>query len=425
MKNAINMSSVITLRPDKRNIPGLALNRLTVRNFRCYDTARLDIPASDGPHSPVLLVGPNGAGKTNILEAISFLTPGRGLRCAKIADVTRVGAEGPWGVAAGILRPEGLVEAGTGPKEGATDEDEALDGDFSTIRRTARIDGKRAGPAALRTVASVNWMTPQMDRIFIDGTASRRRFLDRLVLGLHPDHSRTLNAYEKAMRDRLRLLVDRHDSADAAWLTALEAQMAEYAIAVAAARLDAVSHLAGYVAARANGLWPGAGLAIEGVIEHWLSTLPALEVEERFCSVLKANRSQDGLTGRTVDGVHRSDFRITHLEKRMAAEMCSTGEQKALLTGLILASVRLEAETTGLAPLLLLDEVVAHLDEERRQALFEEVCSFAGQVWLTGTDLSLFKPILGRAVIFYVENAAIRPAAKTQEPPFMTSEGRS
>ena len=355
------------------------VTRLALTDFRNYRSARLDLAPR-----PVVLTGPNGAGKTNLLEAVSVLSPGRGLRHARLGDFDRRAAnddDAPvgWAVAATIATRRGSVRIGTG-RDPAGGE-----------RRIVRIDGETArSQAALGEVIGVTWLTPQMDRLFIEGPSARRRFLDRLVLGLDPAHASRVSGYEHAMRQRSRLLRDGPD--DPAWLTALEETMAAQGVAVAAARRDAIERLDAACAA-AEGPFPSARLRLAGTVEAWLEELPALAAEERFRAALKGDRAADAASGGATLGPHRSDLAVTHAGKGVAAENLSTGEQKALLISIVLAHARLQRETRGEPPLLLLDEVAAHLDAARREALFAILLDLESQVWLTGTDAAIFAPM--------------------------------
>jgi DNA replication and repair protein RecF len=348
----------------------------------------------------VVLVGPNGAGKTNLLESLSFLVPGRGLRRARLSEVARQvagAASGGWAVAARLARPEGSIDIGTGcePADGAAE------------RRQVRIDGGDArSQAALAEVASAVWLTPHMDRLFADGASGRRRFLDRMVFGLDPAHAGRVSAYEHAMRERSRLL--REGEADRTWLATLEGTMAERGIAIAAARRDMAARLDD-ACASADGPFPAASLAMRGDVEDWLDQGPALAAEDRLRDGLARSRPLDTMTGGAAVGPHRSDLVIRHRDKDMPAEQCSTGEQKAVLIAIVLADARLQARERGSVPLMLLDEVVAHLDEMRRTALFDAICDLGAQAWMTGTDEALFEPLATRAQRFRVENATLSP----------------
>jgi DNA replication and repair protein RecF len=371
----------------------VGVSRLAVTDFRNYRAARLDLDAG-----PVVLTGPNGAGKTNLLEAVSFLSPGRGLRHARLGDIERRrDAEeieaSSWAVAATVETGRGPVRIGTGIDPAGTE------------RRVVRIDGEAArGQAALGEVIGLTWLTPQMDRLFIEGPSARRRFLDRLVLGLDPAHAARVAAYEHAMRERSRLLRD--GPADPVWLDALDETMAAQGVAVAAARRDAVERL-DRACAEAEGPFPRARLALVGTVEAWLDELPALAAEERFKAALKQARTADAAAGGASIGPHRSDLAVTHAETGIPGETLSTGEQKALLISIVLAHARLQRETRGEPPLLLLDEVAAHLDAVRREALFEELLGLQSQVWLTGTDIKLFFPLRSAARFLAVSSGVL------------------
>lgn len=378
---------------------GFAVRRLTLTNFRNYGGFRLETEPW-----PVVLTGANGAGKTNLLEAISYLSPGRGLRRARLDEVTSHGSDGGWAVAAQVRDPRsgGVAEIGTGTAGGET-------GEAARERRAVRIDGVPApGPAALAEVFSVSWLTPQMDRLFQENTGGRRRFLDRLVYGFDTAHARRVTAYERALRERSRLL--RSGGGTSEWLAALEETMAEYGVAVAAARREGVARLEQGLAQN-PGAFPRAALGIDGLLETLLDGMPALEVEAVFRTKLADSRPRDAETGGAAVGPHRSDLTVRHLENGLPAQQCSTGEQKALLIAIVLADARVKGVRAGAAPVLLLDEVVAHLDEERREALFEEILRLGAQTWLTGTDRSLFAALKGAAQFFEVAKGRVSPGA--------------
>lgn len=363
---------------------------LKLHDFRNYASIALGL---DGRH--VVLTGANGAGKTNLMEAVSFLTPGRGLRRAAYADVAREGAPGGFSVFAAIDGMQGEVEIGTGTEAGEEGQSRRL-----------RVNGTAARSVdELLDHLRVVWLTPSMDGLFTGASSDRRRFLDRLVLSLDPDHGRRAADFEKAMRGRNRLLSEPRP--DARWLDALELQMAELGVAMALARRELVSLLAGIVeAARDEGPFPSSAMALSGFLDDELDR-PAYEIEEAYAAMLHDGRFRDAAAGRTLDGPHRADLLIRHREKDMDAARCSTGEQKALLVGIVLAHAGLVAGMTGHAPILLLDEISAHLDEGRRAALFDRVDALGGQAFMTGTERAMFEALGDRARFLTVANGAI------------------
>jgi DNA replication and repair protein RecF len=374
--------------------PGLRLSRLVLTDFRSYARAELHL---DG--RPVVLTGENGAGKTNLLEAVSLLSPGRGLRGAAYAELARDGGAGGWAVAATLETADGPVRIGTGLEPGA---------ETGSRSRAVRVGGEQAGPSALAELVSLVWLTPAMDRLFVEGASERRRFLDRLVMGFDPAHGLRANAYDRALRERNKLLADQ--VFDDAWLSGLEEQMAGHGVALAAARREMLARLRGALAAATEGVFPRAEVAIEGMLESALETEPAVDVEDRFRKLLKDMRARDAGAGRALDGPHRSDLLVRHMGKDREARQCSTGEQKALLIGIVLANARLMA-AMGRPPILLLDEIAAHLDGERRAALFDEITGLDLQAFMTGTDPSLFASLGSRAQNLHVDCGAVKGAA--------------
>jgi DNA replication and repair protein RecF len=387
----------------RRGPGGPFVARLAVSEFRCYGQASLE-----ADHRPVVLSGPNGAGKTNLLEALSFLAPGRGLRQARLGDIDRRNAAtgenaGPWAIAVRLDGPDGECEIGTG-RDAAIEEN-------ARERRLLHIDGApQRGLTGLAERLALLWLTPQMDGLFLDSRSARRRFLDRLVASFDPGHASRLNAYEQAQGERLRLLRGEAAGdiriADPAWLAALEQQIAEHGIALSAARLDLVGRL-NQVLAEADGVFPRPDLSILGDVETWLGESPALAAEDRLRQRLAEGRSLDAEAGRSLCGPHRSDLYVRFAATHMPAADCSTGEQKALLIAILLGQARLMAAERGRTPLLLLDEVAAHLDENRRRALFDTLLELGVQAWLTGTDRSLFTAFGERAQFFAVAEARI------------------
>lgn len=358
-----------------------AITQLTLQNFRNYGSLQLQVPSS-----PVVLMGHNGAGKTNILEAISLLAPGRGLRSAKLREMDHLASpDMPWVVLAQVeARGEKLI-IGTGRDAEATVE-----------KRLIKINGEKLkAQGQLARHVCVQWLTPSMDQVFVEGNTARRKLLDRIVYGFEYEHATRVNAYELAMRERNKLLSER-GRADPYWLSVLEQQMAEHAVAISLARQQTLARLQEHLRAGA-GAFPHAILALEGTLENWLGQgLSALDVESLFAERLAESRMTDAMSGRASIGPHKSQLIVIHSEKNMPAEMCSTGEQKALLLSIILASARARAAWCGLPPILLLDEVIAHLDVDKRVSLFELISSTAIQAWMTGTDAADFRAFSGQ-----------------------------
>ena len=366
------------------------IRRLTLTNFRSYHAANL---AVDG--GPVVLVGPNGAGKTNLLEAISYLTPGRGLRRATVEEAAFSEGDGSWAVSAEVEGTLGLVTLGTGIEPPASED--------ATPVRKYRVDREpAASAAAFADHLRVIWLVPAMDQLFNGPTGERRRFIDRLVLAVDAEHGSRVNARERSLRSRNRLL--ENPSPDPHWLDASEHETAELAVAGAAARAETVRRLAAALATNRapDAAFPSAEIALEGWMETLVLTHPAVEVEDRYRAVLRENRARDAAAGRTLDGPHLTDLAVVYAPKGIAARDASTGEQKALLIGLVLAHAGLVAEMTGMAPIVLLDEVVAHLDPGRRAALYAALDRLGAQVWMTGADPAAFVELAARAQVFEV-----------------------
>jgi DNA replication and repair protein RecF len=366
------------------------IRRLTLANFRSYRAASLNVG-----NGPVVLTGPNGAGKTNLVEAISFLAPGRGLRRATLEEVAFSESDGAWAVAAEIEGMLGLATLGSGIEQPA-DEDAATS-------RKCRIDREPVTSAnAFADHLRVVWLVPAMDALFNGPASERRRFIDRLVLTVDAEHGSRVNALLRAVRSRNRLL--EQSGPDTHWLDAIEHETAEIAVAVAAGRVETVRRLAAALTRNKDidSPFPWAGIALDGWMENALVSETATEIEDRYRAILRENRSRDAAAGRTLDGPHLTDLKVIHGPKGIAAEQASTGEQKALLIGLVLAHAGLVAEMTGFAPILLLDEVVAHLDPARRAALFAALEKLGAQVWMTGADPAAFADIVDRAQVFEV-----------------------
>ena len=375
-----------------------ALVSLKLASFRNYASLALTF---DG--RPVVLTGPNGAGKTNLLEAISFLAPGRGLRRSAPEEVARRPGDGAWAVAATIENAAGAVDLGSGV---------ALGADGPEARRSVRVNhAAHRSTDALIEHLRVLWLTPAMDGLFTGPAAERREFLDRAVLAIDRTHRTRVNAFEKAMRGRNKLLTENGPDRNGEWLDAIETEMAELGVAIAAARREWASLIAGLIAAGdMNSPFPFAEIALEGTLEHELDGHPASVVEDLYATELAGDRPHDAAAGRTLSGPHRSDLRVRHGPKQVAAETCSTGEQKALLIGLTLAEARLTTQLTGETPIVLLDEIAAHLDEVRRAALFAVLDDLGCQAFMTGTDASVFAPLGDKAERFAVRDATVNPA---------------
>jgi DNA replication and repair protein RecF len=347
----------------------MAVRRLSLRDFRNHRD--LVIAPSAGL---VILTGENGAGKTNILEAVSLLAPGRGLRGATLPEMASTHGPGGFSIHA---RLDDDIEIGTGALAVAPE------------RRKVRINGAEASASSLSERLSLLWLTPAMDRIFSEAAGGRRRFLDRLVLAREPGHAGHSSRYEAAMRARNKLLAD-PDSADPAWLGALEAGMAEHGAAIAQARDRTVAALNQRLAERPAGPFARAGLSLAGWTAEAGGAGDGDGAADALAAELRRMRSKDAASGRTLAGPHRSDLSVVHLDKNMPAELSSTGEQKALLLGILLGHAELVAEQRGERPILLLDEVAAHLDPQRRAALFARLEAAGGQVWMTGTEAEPF-----------------------------------
>jgi len=374
------------------------IHRLSLTHFRNYRAASLQTRGD-----MVVLVGPNGAGKTNCIEAISYLTPGRGLRRATLEDVADNQGDGSWAVSAEVEGALGLATLGTGI--------DAPSAEASATSRRCRIDREPVTSAAafgdhLRMV----WLTPSMDGLFLGPASERRRFFDRLVLAIDSEHSARLSALDRSLRSRNRLLEVRNY--DDHWCDVIERETAELAVAVAAMRGQTVTKLAAMLRARGEtSLFPSAQIMLDGWMENALLSESATAIEDRYREILRNSRTRDAIAGRTLDGPHLTDLQVIYAPKNMPARDASTGEQKALLIGLVLAHASLVAEMTGITPLLLLDEVVAHLDPGRRAALFDELSRLGAQVWMTGADPAAFAGIGASGEIFGVESGQFSRSA--------------
>ncbi|WP_269930869.1 DNA replication/repair protein RecF [Aminobacter sp. HY435] len=381
---------------ERKRTPSTHISTLKLTDFRNYGSLSLDLRPG-----AVVFTGENGAGKTNLLEAISFLTPGRGLRRAPYPDVAREGSNGAFAVHATIEGPFGDAEIGTGTAPEAAGE----------AGRRVRINGANAKSADdMLEWLRVVWLTPSMDALFTGPAGDRRRFLDRMVLAIDPAHGQRALDYEKAMRGRNRLLGE--DRRDSGWFDAIETQMAETGAAIAAARVEMVRLLTTMIGRLPEtGPFPQADLALAGTLEESIGGMPAVELEERFRQALARGRERDRAAGRTLEGPHRSDLLVRHRPKSMPAELCSTGEQKALLIGIVISHARLTGEMAGAAPILLLDEIAAHLDAGRRAALFAILEELNCQAFMTGTEASLFSSLAGKAQFLTVDHGSVHATA--------------
>lgn len=372
------------------------IRRLTLTNFRSYHAAQVQLDRA----GPVVLTGANGIGKTNLVEAVSLLAPGRGLRRATMEELAFSEGDGAWAVSAEIEGMLGLATLGTGIDPPA--------GEESVPTRKCRIDRESVGSAtAFADHLRVVWLTPAMDPLFNGPASERRRFLDRLVLAVDAQHSSRVAALERSLRSRNRLLED--SPGDSHWLDAVEHETAEVAVAVAAGRAETAKRLSAALEASRDTAreFPPAQIALQGWMEQLLPDHSAVEIEDRYRSLLKDNRARDAAAGRTLDGPHLSDLVVSHASKNIPAADASTGEQKALLIRLVLAHASLIKQMTGFAPLLLLDEVVAHLDPSRRAALYDALSLLGAQVWMTGADPAAFGDIVGRAQVFLVRGGMV------------------
>ena len=374
------------------------VERLALTNFRNYESAELIVTAA-----PIVLLGNNGAGKTNLLEAVSLLAPGQGLRRAPYPELARENANGDWAVAARLITGEGPIEIGTGlqPQSGAA----------AQSGRIVRINGAaQSGSGALAEIADMVWLTPSMDGLFSGPAGDRRRFLDRMILCFDPAYRTRAAQFERAMRQRNRLLED--GVREGSRFAGLERVMAETGVAIAAVREEAVSGLIATISARRadnpDSPFPWADISLDGAIEQMLRNRPAIDVEDAYADMLARGRERDRAANRTLDGPHRTDLNVAHGPKGQAAKLCSTGEQKALLTGLVLAHAQMLSRRRERGPpILLLDEIAAHLDDLRRAALFTEILSLGLQAWMTGTDAHAFSSLRERATFCLVQEGKI------------------
>ena len=380
------------------------VKRLTLTDFRNYAYLRLNTNLN-----PIIITGENGTGKTNILEAISFLTPGRGLRGAKLADIKRLSPalvandysplSDSWGVSS-IIRTNGEeFEIGTGIESSyreIEDETRAYD------RRIVKIDGQKiTSQSDLGKYISAIWLTPQMDRLFRGGSQPRRSFLDRLVYAFDVEHAKRTANFEHLYKEWFQLI--KSGRTDGHWLASIEEEIAGIGVAIAAARREQIARLNTFITKEPDDVFPNVELSLEGTIEQMLDTKPAIEVEDYYIGSLQKQR-KNVLYSEYVDGVNRTDFKVYYKKKRMPAELCSTGEQKSLLISIILAQTKCQTLAKGFPPVLLLDEIVAHLDDVKREALLEKIKDLRVQAWITSTDASLFGSMRDCAQFFETKN---------------------
>jgi len=372
------------------NNPTRGVEQLSLSHFRCYEVFSVSLDLK-----PVVLTGPNGAGKTNILEALSLLIPGKGLRRARLSEIKRQDSEAPWAISIHLKDEEEGTQIGTGLDPEAPESE----------RRITKVNGEKVkSQSTLAKWVSVVWLTPLMDRLFLDGPQGRRRFLDRLVYGVDPSHATRLTRYERALKERNSLL--QQGKFDRFWLEGLEETLVNEGIAITIARREVVGQLSSLLKSQGNAFLP-VEMYLEGDLEMLLQQKSLLEAEEEIRRLLGTSRVQDRITGRTSFGPHRSDLKVIHPEKNQPAAYCSTGEQKALLLSIIMGSAHLLSVRTEAVPLLLLDEVIAHLDKARRTALFDAILKLKMQTWLTGTDVSLFEELQGNAQFLSLKEAQL------------------
>lgn len=384
------------------------VTRLTLTDFRNYQFLRINAELS-----PIVITGENGSGKTNILEAISFLTPGRGLRAARLADIRRITpalvsdeyapteiSNTSWAVSSTIQKGGEEFEIGTAVEKSARETNENDIRSFE--RRIVKIDGSKiSSQSELGKYISAVWLTPQMDRLFRGGSQPRRSFLDRLVYAFDVEHAKRTANFEHLYREWYQLL--KNGSKDNHWLLPLEENMASLGVAIAAARREQIAKLNTFIEHEPDDVFPSVMLELDGLIEKMLDKMPAIEVEDFYKNRLKEQR-KNVLFNENIDGVNRTDFKVYYRKKHMPAELCSTGEQKSLLVSIILAQTKSQTLHQGFAPVMLLDEVVAHLDDLKREALIEKIRDLKVQAWITSTNPELFASLKNSAMFFEVKN---------------------
>ena len=380
------------------------VERLTLTDFRNYESLRLEAELG-----PVIVYGENGSGKTNILEAISFLTPGRGLRGAKLADIKRFAPLNnssfvsplSWAVSADVVNNDDVYHLATAVEKSQKEVDD-FDEMRSFERRIVKIDNvKTSSQAELGRYLSAIWITPQMDRLFRGGSQPRRAFLDRLVFAFDMEHAKRTANFEHMYREWYKLI--KTGKLDNRWLESLEEGMATTGVAIAAARREQIARLNAFIETEPDDVFPSVALELDGTIEKALDTKPAVIVEEEYKNMIASQRKAV-LQNDTIDGVNRSDFKVYFKKKAMPADLCSTGEQKSLLISIILAQTKCQTLHKGFAPVMLLDEVAAHLDDVKREALLEKITDLNVQAWITTTNPELFDSLRNEAQFFEVKN---------------------
>lgn len=381
--------------------------RLTLTDFRNYKFLRINTGME-----PIVITGDNGAGKTNILEAISFLAPGRGLRGTRLSDVRRISPQTnddslltssvSWAVAAKVRRGDDCFDIATAVEPCLREINDEEDNLRSFERRIVKIDGSKvSSQAELGNYISTIWLTPQMDRLFRGGSQPRRSFLDRLVYDFDMEHAKRVSSFEHLYKDWYKLLKEgKHDNF---WLSGLEENMASVGVAIAAARREQIARLNTFIEHEPDDVFPSVRLELDGIVEKMLDTLPAIEVEDKYREILKKMR-RNVIYNDAVDGINRTDFKVFYRKKSMPAELCSTGEQKSLLISIILAQSKCQSLYKGFAPIMLLDEIVAHLDDLKREALISKILELNVQAWITSTDVDLFENLRGKAQFVRVDN---------------------
>jgi len=383
------------------------VKRLTLTDFRNYAYLRLNTQLN-----PIIITGENGSGKTNILEAISFLTPGRGLRSARLADIKRISPavvsndyvpmQTAWAVSSTVCTNDEEVEIGTGIESGFKEIDDET---RSYDRRIVKIDGQKiTSQSELGRYISAIWLTPQMDRLFRGGSQPRRSFLDRLVYAFDIEHAKRTSNFEHLYKEWFQLI--KSGKTDGHWLASIEEEMAGIGVAIAAARREQIARLNTFIQKEPDDVFPNVELSLEGTIEQMLDSKPAIDVEDYYIGSLQKQR-KNVLYSEFVDGVNRTDFKVLYKKKRMPAELCSTGEQKSLLISIILAQTKCQTLDKGFPPVLLLDEVVAHLDDVKREALLEKIRDLNVQAWITSTDPTLFESMRDCAQFFEIKNNGV------------------